>query len=164
MAVNGFYTYIATELIFGKNSPEIKDFLIYRSEYIKGMHNGLSVAESSAVFEDNIVPRIRTACFSKEASIRTSHINATNDIARIVTYINSKENVTISDVLFNEEDLKNNLYIWKRILFSKVESLAVLIRSFNEMCIDDIPLCISDFSNIVQVLFMKPWVLKKNEA
>ena len=160
--IDRFYTYIATELIFGKNSPEMKNLLIYKSENIREMYNGLSVVESANLFENNIVAIIRTACFSNEASIRTSNMNATNDIARIVTYINQKERVEISDVLFNEEDLKNNEYVWRRILFSKVESLATLIRSLNEMRIDDIPLCISDFSNIAQALFKKPWVLIKD--
>lgn len=163
MVSSRFYTYIATELILGKSSPDLKNFFIYKfNNHIKKIYKGLSVEESLTLDKDGKISVTRTTCFFNETSIRTSHINSSNDVARIITYMNPKENVAISDVLFNEEDFKYNNYIWNKILPAKIECLAILLEAFNTVCMDDIPIVMNDFPNIAETLFILSWILKKN--
>jgi hypothetical protein len=159
MLLSKFYYIIAKEMILGKSSPEIRGLSIYRSETIRRLHNGLNVTELSTLGKDGKVKKTRTVSFPDETSLCTSFTNVSNDIARIVTYINVKENVCISDVIFTEEDFKYDVYAWDKIIHRGIDNLAVLIRSLNDTCIDDIPMVMNAFPNIVETLFIKSGIL-----
>jgi hypothetical protein len=159
MLPDKFYNYIATEMILGKNSPEIRNLSVYKMETIKSVHKGLCTAEESALRSDGRVDKIRKISFPDDTNLYTTHINISNDIARIVTYINIKENVNVSDVLFNEEEFKYNKYIWDKVLKTRIDRLTILIKALNETYIDDVPLILNDFPNIVAVLFIKSHIL-----
>lgn len=159
MLPSKFYYFVAMEMILGKNSPELRGLFVYRSEAIKRLHRGLSVTELSTLDKDGTVKKTRTISFPDETSLRTSFNNISNDIARIVTYINNKESICISDVIFTAEDFKYDRYSWDKILHRGIDNLAVLIKSLNDTCIDDIPLIINAFPNIVETLFIKSGIL-----
>lgn len=154
-----FYKYIAMEMLLGKNNPEIRNISIYKSSFIKNMYKGLNTIEESSLHSDGRIGKIRRIAFPDNTYLKTTHINISNDIARIITYINAKENVSISDVIFEEEEFKYNKYIWSKVLRTRIDRLAILIKSLNETYIDDIPLVINDFPNIVETLFIRSGIL-----
>jgi hypothetical protein len=147
------------EMILGKSSPELRGLFVYRSEAIIRLHRGLSVTELSTLGKDGTVKKTRTISFPDETSLCTSFTNISNDIARIVTYVNVKENVSISDVIFTAEDLKYDKYTWNRTLHRGIDNLAILIKALNDTCIDDIPMVMNAFPNIVETLFIKSGIL-----
>ena len=161
MLASKFYHYTAIELIMGKASPEIRKFSIYKLNLIKKKYHGLSVTESSTLEEDGKLNRIRTVLFPDQTNLYTSHINDSNNIALIVTYVNKKEQVHLSDILFTEEEFKNNRMLFKKTLETRIEQLAILLKSLNETCIDEIPLVMNDFPYIVETLFIKSGILIK---
>lgn len=163
MLPDKFYSYIATELILGKNSPEVRILSIYKMESIRKVHRGLCTAEESAVRDYGRIEKLRKISFPDDTVLYTSHINVSNDIARIVTYKNYRENVQISDVLFTEEEFKYNKYIWGKTLRTRIDRLTILIKALSESYIDDVPLILNDFPNIVALLFIRSHILMEDK-
>lgn len=167
MISSKFYHYISVEMILGKNSPEIRNASLYKLDLVRSIYKGLKVVEVSTLDKDGRIDRTRTISFQDGTSLSTSHISLANDLANIVTYVNNNELVSISDLLYSEEDFNYldgiyNKYLWSETLAKKINQLSILIRSLNESDIDDIPLVMNDFPNIVEVLFIKSGILIKD--
>jgi hypothetical protein len=147
----------------GKNSPEVRNLSIYKKEAIKKINSDLHTIENSALGSDGNINKVRILSLPEGTTISANHINISNDIARILTYINPAENVHISDILFTTEDYMYDKYVWSRILQTRVEHLAVLIKSLNEICIDDVPTLMNAFPNISEALFIRSGILMKEK-
>lgn len=162
MLPSKFYHCTATEMIMGRRSPELRKFSVaYKSDVTKNKYKGLSVVESSTVGEGSKYCKTRTISLPYKTILSTSHINISNDIARIVTYVNEAENVFLSDVLFTESEFKYNKMVFKKTLETRVHCLATLIKALNETYIYDVPLLLEDFPNIAETLFIKSGILMK---
>jgi hypothetical protein len=158
-----FYRYLAAEMVLGNGSPETNELSVYGTDTIKKIYGNLSVAEHTAVRENGYIDKIRTILFKDGSNLQTSRTNNSNDISKIITYTNRPANVCISDILFLEEDLKLNKYLWHKIVESAITRVSILIKILNEQNIDKMPLIINDFPNIVMVLYEKPGIFTEEE-
>jgi hypothetical protein len=122
---------------------------------------GLAVVESSTVGIDGKSFKSRVVSFPNKTSLYTSRINISNDIARVVTYVNYEENVFLSDILFSEAEVEDSKWIFKKILESRIDKLAILVKALNETYIDEVPLLLEDFPNIVETLFIRSRIFRK---
>jgi len=161
-----FYQYVASEMILGKRNLSLKDLTVYRLDIFKDLYKGLNMSETTSLGIDGRMATVRAISFSDQTGLQTSHINISNEVARIVTYKNKDECIQISDTLFKDDAFKiytvdMPITVFTEAVEAKIGKLALLIKALNETCIDDIPMIINDFPYIAQVLFDKSGILVK---
>jgi hypothetical protein len=162
MEASKFYQYTAAEMLLGRGSPELKKLTIYKQDLIKKKYSGLTVEVKIVRDKYDEQPRkIREVSFKDNTYLHTSHINDSNDIARIITYTNAQENVCLSDVLFTKEEFKYHKMAFKKTLETRIDMTAILLKALNESDISQVPLVMNDFPNIVETLFIRSRILMK---
>jgi hypothetical protein len=154
-----FYRYIAAELILGKLSPYAKELHHFGLGPFSALYKNIVVTEDIILDENSKkLDKIKTLQFKDGTILEASHTSAINDISKIITYKNDTENLYISDVIFKEEDFKFSEYFFSRLIKATIYKTSILIQALNEKYIDDVPLIMNDFSNIVEVLYATPGI------
>jgi len=151
-----FYRYIASELVLGSNSPHTKSLNHFNLGPFSARYNGIKVEEDQVIGYGNLPQKLRTLRFNDGVELVTSHISVFNDISKIITYRNNDKKIYISDVLFKEEDFKFNENYFNKLIKAVIYKTSILIQAFNEKIIEDVPLIINDFENIVEILYLTP--------
>lgn len=160
MGAPKFYHYTAAEMLLGRDSPELRKFSIYKQDIIKKKYQGLSV-EEKFITEEDTLKKVRMVSFSNHTFLYTSHINISNNIALILTYVNEQEKVRLSDVLFTTEEFRYNKMTFKKTLETRIDTVAILLKALNDFDISEVPLLMNDFPNIVETLFIRSRILIK---
>lgn len=146
-----YYEYLAYTLIFGNNSPLAKDFRIYRMGLNSSFSSSLKMVELQSVNFKGKRDTVRTLKISENTNLESSNVLA-NEIAQIITLINKKKKIHISDAIFNDTSFIGHKKIWHKHLESRIDLLATLIDILANSKICDIPIITSDLPNITLVI------------
>jgi hypothetical protein len=151
------YQYLACVLIFGFKGTKTKEYSIFSSDVFKNNKN-LEVKENSHLSpENNRLETVRQLTISS-IELRASHINAA-EISQILTFCNTKYGISLSDTIFSDSEFELVEYDWEKMIYTRINKLALLIKALNSKEINDLPLIINEFPNITGVLFknMEYW-------
>lgn len=151
-------------LILGKRSPLLSRFRIYQNDVIKKElnQNNLNVVEYNAPFEGNKIELKRSLKFNSGQILETSRANS-NEICKILTLIDKRYNIHMSDALFNNEDFKSNRKSFIKTLSVRIFMVSTLINILENKHMYDVPILIEDFPNIAGIFLMHPEVLKERD-
>lgn len=155
------YDYYAAALIFGKQSPKMRNYSAYSFEALH-KHKTLNFSEYSDVDEQGHLQVKRRLPLDQKRTVVTSHTDMRSGINRIVAYTDSEHDISMSDAIFNDYEIKKLEGDWERITGRKIRNLSFLIEALFEREVTEVPLLIEDFPEITKTLFAYPnyWLRK----
>lgn len=140
------YHYLAAVLILGKKSPKLQCYTIY---HLNRKEINLEVTEVGELVNSKYTVQ-RRLILNEKAYLESSFIS--NNVAKIITYIDIANHYKVSDALFFDDDFKAYKNIWDRILEERIDKLSLLIESIRKNQKEDLPVIITEFPNIIQRL------------
>lgn len=146
------YEYLATILIFGFKGAKAKEYTIFDNELFR-QHKHLEVKENSHLSPDsNRLETFRQLIINPNIELRATHVSA-SEVAQILIFYNPLCKIAISDAIFSDSEFELTGYDWDTMVETRVSKLALLIKTFKDKNIEDLPILINEFPNITNVLF-----------
>jgi len=146
------WKYLAAVLIFGPQKIKAKELSIYSLDVFRG-HKELNVVPVSTIGADT--RRLETQRHLKifqHISLTTKLVQAGSEVAKILLYENTSQNIHISDAIFTDREFELTSYNWANLVNSRIYKLSLLISSLFNQQMDDMPLLINEFPNISGLL------------
>jgi hypothetical protein len=158
------FNYYAVALIFGKNSPKVSDFQIFKFDTLR-KHAEISFSEISKLNVENVLDVERRLLIDEHRTFTTDHCKMSSGVCRVITFVDEKHKIKVWDELFTEREYDYFQKNWDDTIKNKIRTLGMLIRSVYEGKLIDIPLLVNEFEKITSVLLRYPdvWIKPDNK-
>jgi hypothetical protein len=157
------FNYFATALIFGKRSPNIKYFKQFSFSELR-RYQDISFRELQQLNVDNCLDTKRTLLLNHQRMFIATKTVKASGICQVISFVDHPHIILEADTLFTDEDFeyfKNN---WDDVVKDKIRILGDLIRAVYLGELYNIPIMVSNFTNITRALIDHPeYWLNNNE-
>lgn len=156
------FNYYAVSLIFGKNSPKMSEFSIYKIDNML-RHKSITFSEVSGLTPENVNDINRRLVINKYRSFIANNCKLSSGVCRTISYEDTLNKVHYKDSIFSVDEYEYFSGVWDTNIKSKIRTLGILIRSIYGGDMHEIPLLMNEFPNITGFLFKHPGLWIKDE-
>lgn len=146
------WKYLAAILIFGPQKVRCKELSIYSIDVFRD-HKDLNVKTISSI--DPVTGKLeskRNLKIRPHLLLTASHVQASSDVAKILSFQNEEKNIHISDAIFTDREFELTGFSWDRLVESRISKLGILINAIFYQKMDELPLLINEFPNLTGLL------------
>jgi len=148
------FRFYAILLIFGKNSPYLDRYSVYKVDLLR-KYRDIKFDEISLIGEQNRYDIKRTLHLGSHENLVVNRCYSSNKIGNHLSLIDKKNHISVSDLIFLKDENNQNSKRWDTIVNNKIEYLGLLAHSIYFKDVYELPLFIHTFSNISTFLLGK---------
>ena len=142
------FSYVSSILICGDKSSKAKQFKVFNLNIFK-KHKDISVQITrTRKGENRVIPLTEYSHLSS----KVIYSGKTQEFAPIITFLDTKNHIKVSDTIFNSDEFEVFNKNIKNLINRKVEATGSLIQALYLKDILTFPLLISDFPNISKLV------------
>lgn len=155
------FRFYAVLLIFGKNSPYIDRYSVYKIDVLR-KHKDIKFDEIALIGEQNRYDTKRTLHLNAHQFFVVDRCYSSNKVGNHLSFIDKQNHINVSDSIFLKDENNQNSVRWNTIVNNKIEYMGLLVHSIYFKHIYELPLFIHNFTNISTFLLGKECLWQKD--